>query len=98
MNAHLFKVYQLQEKEHIHACMLLGGHDDGDDLPATARKDLSATQEVDALHDSDDDEGGDSEDMDSAAVGPSREYSQKRRGPVPRGDCRSRERTQSVES
>ena len=65
-------------------------HDDGDDLPATARKDLSATQQVDAFHDSDDDEGGDSEDMDSAAAGPSGEYSQKRGTPVPRGDGRSR--------
>ena len=65
-------------------------HDDGDDLPATARKDLSATQQVDAFHDSDDDEGGDSEDMDSAAEGPSGEYSQKRGAPVPRGDDRSR--------
>jgi hypothetical protein len=53
-------------------------HDEGDDLPATARKDLCATQEVDAFHNSDDDEGGDSEDMDSAAAGPSGEYSQKR--------------------
>ncbi len=44
-------------------------HDDGDDLPATARKDLSATQQVDTFHDSDDDEGRDSEDMDSAAEG-----------------------------
>ena len=48
------------------------------------------TQEVDSFHDSDDDEGGDSEDMDSAAAGPSGEYSQKRGGPVPRGDGRSR--------
>ena len=29
-NAHLFKVYELQEKERIHACMLLGGLDDQD--------------------------------------------------------------------
>ena len=29
-NAHLFKVYELQEKERIHACMLLGGFDDQD--------------------------------------------------------------------
>ena len=29
-NAHLFKVYALQEKERIHACMLLGGFDDQD--------------------------------------------------------------------
>ena len=29
-NGHLFKVYQLQEKERIHACMLLGGLDDQD--------------------------------------------------------------------
>ena len=48
------------------------------------------TQMVDAFHDSDSDEGGDSEDMDSAAAGPSGEYSQKRGAPVPRGDCRSR--------
>ena len=30
VNSHLFKVYQLQEKERIHACMLLGGLDDQD--------------------------------------------------------------------
>ena len=65
-------------------------HDDGDDLPATDTKDLSATQQVDACHDSDDDEGGDSEDMDSAAEGPSGGYSQQRGAPVPRGDGRSR--------
>ena len=29
-NAHLFKVYELQEKERIHACMLFGGLDDQD--------------------------------------------------------------------
>ena len=29
-NAHLFNVYALQEKERIHACMLLGGFDDQD--------------------------------------------------------------------
>ena len=65
-------------------------HDDGDDLPATAAEDLSATQEDDACHDSDDHEGQDSEEMDSAAAGPSGEYSQKRGAPVPRGDGRSR--------
>ena len=53
-------------------------HDDGDDLPATAAKGLSATQEDDACPDSDDDEGEyDSEDIDIAAAGPSGEYSQK---------------------
>jgi hypothetical protein len=114
-----------QEKERIHACMLLGGlddqdpndwddeacktagdltipvtymcssdndvsHDDGEDLSATATEDLSATQEDDACHDSDDHEGEDSEDTESAAAGPSGEYSQKRGGPVPRGDGKSR--------
>ena len=63
-------------------------HDDGDDLPATATQDLSATLEDGACHDSDDDEAEDLEDIDSAAVGPSGEYSQKRRRPVPRGDGR----------
>ena len=65
-------------------------HDDGDDLPATAAEDLPATQEDDACHDSDRDVGGGSEDMHSAAAGPSGEYSQKRGAPVPRGDGRSR--------
>ena len=47
-------------------------------MPATAAKDLSATQEDDACPDSDDDEGEyDSEDIDIAAAGPSGEYSQK---------------------
>ena len=60
--------------------------DDGQDLPATATQDLPATQEEDACHDSGDHEGQDSEDIDRAAAGPSGEHSQKRRGPVPRGD------------
>ena len=68
----------------------LGGGANSINLPATAAEDLPATQEDDACHDSDDDEGEDSEGMDSAAAGPCGEYSQKRRGPVPRGDGRSR--------
>ena len=48
-------------------------HNDGEDLPVTATEDLSAAQEEDACHDSDDHEGEDSEDMDAAA-GPSGEY------------------------
>ena len=65
-------------------------HDGGDNLPATATQDLSATLEDGACHDSDDEEAEDLEDIDSAAAGPSGEYSQKRGGPVPRGDARSR--------
>ena len=64
--------------------------DDGQDLPTTATQDLPSTQEEDACHDNDDHEGEDPEVMDSAAAGPSEEYSQKRRAPVPRGDGRSR--------
>ena len=65
-------------------------HDDGQDLPATSTQDLPATQKDDACHDSDYHEGEDSEEMDGAAVGSSGEYWQKRGGPVPRGDGRSR--------
>ena len=66
-------------------------NDDGD-LPATATEDLSATQEDDACHDSDNHEGQDSKDMDSVGEDPSGEYSQKRGAHVPRGDARSKSR------
>ena len=50
----------------------------------------ASEKDLNACHDSDDDEGEDSEEIDSADVGPGGEYSQERGAPVPRGDGRSR--------
>ena len=67
MNGDLFKVYELQRKEQIHACMLLGGIDDQDptawhDMECMPTGDLNIPVAVGCSTDSDD--KGDLESMD----------------------------------
>ena len=73
-NAHLFKVYELQEKEKIHACMLMGGLDDQDpkdwdDEECRTADDLNIPVAILCSSDSDDEEDSSSMTTTTSCTG-----------------------------